>query len=107
MKSRRNRTRRRGEFDQLEVRQLLTLTMVPRLNITATQASNFSGVVAGLADFSLNASPSDFNNPPGSVQINWGDGQTSPPEPWLAPSVRPVRSRSRGLTHTRCLELSP
>jgi Bacterial Ig-like domain len=76
MRSRRKRIRPFGTFDHLEGRRLLTLTMTP-LKITAAQGSDFSGVVAVLADTTLGASPSNFNNPPGSVQINWGDGQTS------------------------------
>lgn len=78
MKSRRNRNRnrQRGIFDLLEIRQLLSLVLSP-FNITATKQVAFNGVMATLIDSHLNSSPSDFNTSPGSVQINWGDGQTS------------------------------
>lgn len=76
MSLRRDVLKRRVAFDHLESRQLLTLTMTP-VHITATQNSTFTGAVASLLDSNLNASPSDFNNPPGSVQIDWGDGQTT------------------------------
>ena len=51
--------------------------MLSPINITATQEVPFSNVVATLVDSDRTASPSDFNNPPGSVQVNWGDGVTS------------------------------
>jgi hypothetical protein len=73
------RSWRRAAFDQLEGRQLLALTMT-KVPIIAAQNNNFTGVVADLfvlGPSTLKASPSDFNNPPGSVQITWGDGQTS------------------------------
>ena len=76
MRSRRNRNRWRGVFDQLELRGLLSLVLSP-IDITATQQVPFSNVVATLVDSDHTASPSDFNNPPGSVQVNWGDGVTS------------------------------
>jgi hypothetical protein len=76
MRSRTTGFQRRGAFDYLEERRLLTLTMTP-LKITAMQGSGFNGIVAGLADFALKSSPADFNTAPGSVQINWGDGQSS------------------------------
>jgi len=47
-------------------------------DITATQQVAFNGVVATLVDTHLGSSPSDLNNPPGSVTVNWGDGQTGP-----------------------------
>ena len=34
--------------------------------------------MATLVDTNVLAVPSDFNSPPGSVTINWGDGQTTP-----------------------------
>ncbi len=76
MSSRRNRSRCRGLFDQLEQRGLLTLVLSP-INVNATAQVPFSNVVATLVDSDHSASPSDFNNPPGSVQVNWGDGVTS------------------------------
>ena len=77
MWSPRIRTQRCAAFDYLEARQLLTLTMTP-VQFTAVQNTNFSGIIALLGDLTLHASPSEFNTPPGSVQINWGDGQTTP-----------------------------
>src|SRR5271155_6152164 len=76
MRSPRYRTRCRGAFDRLESRSLLSLVLSP-INITATQDVPFSSVVATLVDTNRNASPSDFNDPPGSVQVNWGDGVTT------------------------------
>jgi hypothetical protein len=76
MKSQSNRIRRHSVFDRLEGRQLLALTMTP-VPITATQGSSFTGNVAALVDSTAQDTLSDFNSPPGSVQINWGDGQTS------------------------------
>jgi Bacterial Ig-like domain len=70
---------RRIVFDQLEGRQLLALTMT-KVPIIAAQNNNFTGIVADLFVLgapTLKASPADFNNAPGSVQINWGDGQSS------------------------------
>jgi Bacterial Ig-like domain len=68
--------RQQPAFDQLESRQLLALTMTP-LVIAAAQGTTFNGVVAGLNELALHASPADFNTPPGSVEISWGDGQMS------------------------------
>jgi hypothetical protein len=76
MTSRRNRTRCNGAFDNLESRRLLSLVLSP-INITASQDAPFSNVVATLVDTDRTASPSDFNDPPGSVQVNWGDGVTT------------------------------
>ena len=79
VKNMRQRYRRRVAFDQLETRQLLALTMT-KVPILAAQDSTFTGVIADLfvlGPSTLQASPSDFNNAPGSVQISWGDGQTS------------------------------
>ena len=64
-----------GQFDLLEIRGLLSLVLTP-VDVTATQQVPFDAVVAKLVDTNFNASPSDFNTPPGSVQINWGDGST-------------------------------
>jgi hypothetical protein len=75
LKSRRPRNQWRGAFELLELRGLLSLVLTP-LDVTATQQIPFDTVVAKLVDTNLNASPSDFNTPPGSVQINWGDGST-------------------------------
>ena len=76
MRSRRNKARCQGAFDRLEDRQVLSLVLSP-VNISAPVQGEFSGVVATLIDTNLNASPSDFNNSPGSVSVDWGDGQTS------------------------------
>ncbi len=76
MMSRQRRSRRYGDFDQLELRTLLSLVLSP-ISITATAQVPFSNVVATLVDSDHTASPSDFNDPPGSVQVNWGDGATS------------------------------
>lgn len=67
---------RRMTFDHLEPRQLLTIAMTA-VTVSATQQSLFSGVVATFVDTNLSDTPSDFNTPPGSVQINWGDGSTT------------------------------
>ncbi len=75
MMSRRPRNPWRGAFDLLEIRGLLSLVLTP-VDVTATQQVPFDAVVAKLVDTNFNASPSDFNTPPGSVQINWGDGST-------------------------------
>jgi PKD repeat protein len=77
MTASRRRTHGPRAFDYLEERQLLTLTMAPLRNISAVAGSSFSGLVATLIDTTFNASPSDFNSPPGPVQIDWGDGETS------------------------------
>lgn len=73
MRSRIKRARCRGLFERLEARQLLTLVLSPT-NITAIQQVPFDGVIATLLDTKLSDSPGSFNNPPGSVSINWGDG---------------------------------
>jgi hypothetical protein len=75
MSTRASRIQRHGDFDALENRQLLALVLSP-VNVTAATEVPFSGVVATLSDTNFKASPADFNSPPGSVQINWGDGQT-------------------------------
>jgi hypothetical protein len=72
----RKRSRRRVSFDRLERRQLLALVLTAD-TISAPQQNEFAGVVATLVDTNFNDTPSTFNNPPGSVLINWGDGQTS------------------------------
>ncbi len=73
MRSRIKRARRWGLFERLESRQLLTLVLSPT-NFTAIQQVPFDGVIATLLDTKFNDSPGSFNNPPGSVSINWGDG---------------------------------
>ena len=70
------KTRRHGTFDCLESRVVLSLVLSP-VNIAAPVQSEFSGVVATLIDTNFNDTPSDFNKSPGSVQIDWGDNQTS------------------------------
>jgi hypothetical protein len=64
---------RRLVYDQLEARRLLSLVLSP-ISITATTQAPFDGVVATLVDTVRSDSPSSFTTPPGSVQINWGDG---------------------------------
>jgi hypothetical protein len=73
MRPSKNDSKRRFTFDRLESRQLLALVLSAS-DITATQQSPFKGVVAILADSNPAAKPSDYNNPPGSVLIDWGDG---------------------------------
>lgn len=63
--------RRQGSFDHLESRNLLSIALLP-LPVAATQGVPFSGQVATFND--PGASASDFNSPPGSVLISWGDG---------------------------------
>ncbi len=63
-----------GAVEDLESRSLLTLLFLIPNGVLAAQQSNFSGPVATLIDLNKTAMPSDFNNPPGSVQIDWGDG---------------------------------
>jgi hypothetical protein len=76
--ARMRRTHGSAVFDCLETRSLLAvLTMAGVKNITAVEGASFSGVVAYLADTTIKASPSSFNTAPGSIQIDWGDGQTS------------------------------
>ncbi len=69
--------RRRPIFDHLEARRLLALVLSP-INITATKGTAFDGVVATLVDTTGADNPSSFTTSPGSVQINWGDGSTTP-----------------------------
>jgi large repetitive protein len=73
MRLRKKEMKWHGAFDRLESRQLLTLALAA-IDITATQQSSFNGAVATFVDTNLSATPSDFNTPPGSVEINWGDG---------------------------------
>ena len=73
MELRKKRSRRRSSFDALESRELLTL-FVRADSIVSTSQASFSGEVAFLVDSNLFATASSFNTPPGSVQINWGDG---------------------------------
>src|ERR1700691_3707333 len=63
-----------GAVEDLESRSLLTLLFLIPNEVLAAQQSNFTGAVATLIDLNKTAMPSDFNNPPGSVQIDWGDG---------------------------------
>jgi hypothetical protein len=72
MGSRRVAPKRQITFDRLEDRQLLALTM-SGTSISATQQQPFSGQVATVYDTNLDDSPASFN----SVEINWGDGQTT------------------------------
>jgi Bacterial Ig-like domain len=75
MESRQKTPKRRFAFDALESRALLTLFLKAD-NIVSTPQASFSGEVAVLVDTDLLATPSTFNTPPGSVQINWGDGSS-------------------------------
>ncbi len=59
-------------FDRLEDRRLLALTMSGTA-FSAAQEQTFSGQVATVYDTDLSNTPTSFN----SVQINWGDGQTT------------------------------
>jgi hypothetical protein len=63
----------RGGVEHLERRDLLALLMTAN-NISAVAQTPFSGAVAAVFDTTLADKASDFNTPPGSVQITWGDG---------------------------------
>lgn len=73
MSLRREALKWQGTFDRLEGRQLLALTMAST-PISATQQQSFSGQVATVIDTNPKDSLTSFN----SVQIDWGDGQTTP-----------------------------
>jgi subtilisin-like proprotein convertase family protein len=57
--------------DATLVRQGLPRTVHPLTN------TSFTGVVASFRDRFAKAPRTDFNTPPGSVSIDWGDGNTS------------------------------
>ncbi len=78
MSLRRAAMKRTCPFDCLEDRRLLSLTVIGQA-ISATAQSPFTGAVASLIDSNIFATPSDFNTPPGSVEINWGDGTPQTP----------------------------
>ena len=63
-------------LDYLERRQLLALVLTAETVFASAQVP-FSSSVASLIDTNLGTTPSDFNNPPGSVKINWGDGSAA------------------------------
>ena len=73
--SRRKDVRWQSTFDRLEVRRLLSLSMISE-KVSATQLTPFTSELAALLDTTNpSASPTSF-----TVTINWADGTSSSPD---------------------------